>query len=144
MLLLKIGTVAQVFNLLLPICRMTKTSIMDEIVFLFFRCIFVFCTMGYTDETWGPWLLVAFISIGMVEFVRYLFYIDKQNKGMKLNSRSTILLGHLRYNLPVILVPIGQLTCLVAGFFSLGNISKEWWGMYYIMFFCAIGVSSYR
>ena len=82
-------------------------------------------SMKFTDENYGPWVFVAFISIGLVEIFRYPFYFCKEKFGFTKDTKMTIMLGHLRYTLPLVLFPLGTLCTGVAGLLSLKPIYDQ-------------------
>ena len=41
------------------------------------RCLFCYFSIENTDESKGPWIFLAFISFGIVEPIRYPYYLFK-------------------------------------------------------------------
>ena len=109
--------------MILPICGITKTPLINEFFQNMLRCIFAYISVEYTDETKGPWIYLAFISFGIVETIRYPFYIAKI-----LDVESTLfgkILGYLRYNLFIPFYPIGAFADGMALYYSLDKIKQE-------------------
>ena len=129
---------------MLPILGFSKTPILNEAAFLFMRSLFIWISIKFTEERFGPWVFLAFLSFAIVEVIRYPFYLIKLKTGFTKDSKMTIMLGHLRYNLPLVFFPLGALGDGAAGLFALQNIYKQKeWGLYYVIFFCLIIIPAY-
>ena len=88
------------------------------------RMIFIYISIEHTDVNKGsPFIYVAFVCFGIVEMIRYPFYISKI-----LGLEATLvgkILGHLRYNLFIFFYPVGAFADGCVLYWSLETIQTN-------------------
>ena len=109
--------------MILPICGFTKTPLINDFGQNLLRLIFAYISIEHTDESKGPWIWLAFVAFGVVETIRYPFYISKI-LGIE-STKVGRVLGHLRYNLFIPFYPIGAFADGMALYYSLDKIKSE-------------------
>ena len=118
--MLKICQLAQWVNLLLALLKITRTDIFGEALQLFARSIFVFVSIENTDESIAPYVWTAFLAFSFGETLRYPYYLLKCLDADK--SSLGKFFGFLRYNMFIVIYPVGAFSDLMTGVHSASNM----------------------
>ena len=108
----------QWLNVVLIVLKISKTSLVNEIIQLLGRSVFAYASLNYTDGPGSPlpFVFLAFFAFGIVESTRYPYYflkiVDLENTSIGK------LMGHCRYNLFIVLYPLGAFSDYMAGLYA--------------------------
>lgn len=113
----------QWLNLPMALLGITRTGIANEFSQLMGRSLFAFVTIPYFDPAQGPWITIAFFAFTLGETVRYPFFFFK-SIGLSERHPWSKLSAHLKYNLFIVMYPLGAFCDMMTAVCAADNLCK--------------------